>query len=184
MPGPNGLRAASVPAAGTKALRRGAWVTAALGPPEPVLRNDVPVTEYADSPRQALNLTDAVLSGHTGNVTAVAFAPEGRLLATASEDGTARLWRVATGSLVGAPLAGHRDGVRAVAFSPDGRLLASGGRDRTVRLWDPAAGLSLGSPLTGFVNGLKSAAFAPDEPLLASADGSRVRLWRASTERA
>jgi WD40 repeat protein len=59
-------------------------------------------------------------------VLSVAFSPDGRLLASGSwDDGTIKLWDVATGSLV-RTLSGHTGAVNSVAFSPDGRLLASG----------------------------------------------------------
>jgi WD40 repeat protein len=75
----------------------------------------------------------------------VAFSPDGRLLATASSDKTARLWDPATGEHL-RTLAGHGEHLRipaghgglvlGVAFSPDGRLLATVGSDGTARLWN------------------------------------------------
>ena len=65
----------------------------------------------------------------------MAFSPDGRLLATASHDKTARLWDPATGECL-RTLTGHDSGVTGVAFSPDGRLLATASEDKTARLWD------------------------------------------------
>jgi WD40 repeat protein len=74
------------------------------------------------------------LIGHAGWVRSVAFRPDGRLLASASDDQTVRLWHPATGQHR-RTLTGHTGPVRSVVFSPDGRLLASAGDDGTVRLW-------------------------------------------------
>jgi WD40 repeat protein len=66
---------------------------------------------------------------------AVAFSPDGQLLAVGQLDGSIRLWRLASG-LVLRDLPAHELAVTALAFSPDGRRLASGSMDSTVLLWD------------------------------------------------
>jgi WD40 repeat protein/predicted Ser/Thr protein kinase len=78
-----------------------------------------------------------VLSGHTDEVFAVAFHPDGSRLASAGRDRAVWLWDLARGTEV-ARLQGHTSYVWSLAFSPDGATLASGSGDFTVRLWDTA----------------------------------------------
>ena len=78
-------------------------------------------------------------TGHTRPVAAVAVAPDGSWLASGGQDGTVRIWDVATGR-ERAILDGHTSVVTAVAVAPDGSWLASGGDDGTVRIWDVATG--------------------------------------------
>ena len=118
---------------------------------------------------------------HQDAVNALAFSPDGKTVATASHDRTARLWDVATGKLRAPPLA-HPAALQAVAFSPDGTLLATGGRDDAARLWDVATGKPIGTPMR-HKTAVRFLAFDPGgKTLLTSgfettaADRS-VRLW-------
>ena len=114
--------------------------------------------------------------GHTDDIWSVTFSPDGRTIASGSNDHTVRLWDVETGTLKNTLR--HPDRVRSVSFSPDGRILASGCQDAIVRLWD-------GKDLRGIIghtNIIWSVSFSPDGRTLASGSEDRtVRLWDVET---
>src|SRR6266508_2865828 len=127
----------------------------------------------------------ATLTGHSVSVSAVAFVPDGRTLATAGGDPDVILWDLADRAQprrLGQPLRGHSLRVTAVAFAPDGRTLATGSNDRTTILWDVADRARprrLGRrPLRGHSAEVSAVAFAPDGRTLATAsnDGAMI-LW-------
>ena len=116
-----------------------------------------------------------VLTGHDGTVYAVAIAPDGTWLATASGR-TVRTW--AADGTPRATLTGHDGGVTAVAIAADGTWLATAGEDGTVRIW--AADGTPRATLTGHDGGVTAVAIAADGTWLATAgeDGT-VRIWAA-----
>jgi WD40 repeat protein len=82
------------------------------------------------------------LKRHSHHVTAVAFSPDGKLLALASDDARVKLWNAGSGAALQTP-EGHLGLVNAVAFSPDSKLPASASKDKMVKLWDASLGVVL-----------------------------------------
>jgi tricorn protease-like protein len=120
--------------------------------------------------------------GHDTAVVALAFSPDGALVASGSVDETIRLWEAATGKEV-LRIEAHAGVVGSVAFSPDGKTLASGGEDFTVRLWDVATGREP-QRCEGHEDWVFAVAFSPDGATLASGSGDgTLRMWEAASGR-
>jgi WD40 repeat protein len=175
----------------TEALRRAGQRAAHTSPAseEPIAAAGAGRMTTRVSPPVAALTTDAVLIGHTGGVSCVAFGPDGHTLASGG-DVTARLWDLATRQATSV-LSGET-GVISAAFNPDGGTLAVARPDE-VTLWAIATGQM--TALTGRVGQVESVAFSPDGRTMASSEwqpdfihGSMeeggtttVRLWDLAT---
>ena len=126
-------------------------------------------------PHRTVNLT---FKGHTNDVNALAFTPNGRILASGSADETIRLWDTSTGTQILNLRSGR---IHALVFSMDGKILASIDSTFNIQLWDAATGSQLTS-IEGQNNDGNVLAFSTDSKILAcgSWDGT-IRLWDIAT---
>lgn len=105
------------------------------------------------------------LTGHTSQITDLAYAPDGASVASCSRDATARLWRTSDGTplhVLTAELPLH-----ALAFAPDGRTLVTSGWENTIAVWRVADGALLGRYASPLQATLETLAFSPDGRRLA-----------------
>jgi WD40 repeat protein len=130
------------------------------------------------------------LRGHTNAVTCAVFSPDGKQrLASASRDGTVRVWDTATRQEL-LTLRGHTSTVWRVVFSPDSKRLVSASWDATVKVWDPETGQEL-LTLPGNAKPVSEVCFSPSGKRLATASGGwdaqrkyhqgEVKVWDAET---
>jgi WD40 repeat protein len=116
------------------------------------------------------------LEGHKGRVVALAYTPDGKLLASGSKDKTLRIWNVAE-KREHRLHEGHKGSVTAVCFSANGQRLLSGGDDNTVRLWD--VNKQLVQTFEGHSGPVSGVAFSPDGSFALSASHDKtMRMWR------
>ncbi len=140
-----------------------------------------------------LPLQERKLSGHTDDVTAVAYSPYGGLLASGSWDKTVKVWDTSKGNEV-RTLSEHGDPIKAVAFSADGMLLASSSADRTIKLWEVVKlrdSVMFSTTLSGHNESVEAVVFSPckrkepsrttciewDKLLASGSFDTTIKLW-------
>ncbi len=118
-------------------------------------------------------------TGHTGQVNSISFNPNGKVLATASDDNTVKLWNTTSHKEI-TTLIGHIDKVNSVSFSPDGKVLATGSVDKTVKLWDTSTYKEITT--LKYEQEVRGISFSPNGKILAAATYSNtVKLRDTST---
>ena len=152
-------------------------------------------------------ISPMTLKGHEGEVTAIAFSPDGSRVATSSNDGTVRVWSVTRGVQTAclrthirtnpdlgrsiiitardgqpSPLFSHNEAaMTVVTFSPDGRLLLSGAKDNAVRIWNSETGELIWT-WTSHSGDIRSVEWSPDGVTVAATSASETVVWDVSTK--
>lgn len=137
-------------------------------------------TVEAEAALRQANLNDnAVLKGHTSSVNHIALSPDCKLIASASTDGSVRLWDVHTGKCVFV-LKDHTSVVSCVSYTPDGKSIATSSWDDTIRIWDVKKGICTKKmECDGFSNTIS---FNQDGSLLASGSNLHtIQIWDIKT---
>jgi glucose repression regulatory protein TUP1 len=119
--------------------------------------------------------------GHTRNIYSLNFSPNGRLLVSASDDNTVRLWNIRDGAtkLLNEenPTILDDPGYRSAVFSPDGRYVAASHRDGMVRIWDVCTG-QLMRRMKAHLDWANCVAFMPDgKGLVSGGSDHTLRYW-------
>ncbi len=124
-----------------------------------------------------------MLAGNAEGIPGMAFSPDGRMLASSSNDRTVKLWDPATGQHL-RTLAGYANGVQDCAWSPDGSLLATGSQS-LLRIWETrhwAIAFSDLDPTEPYVSRLVFTRAGEDGLGVLATSGAALRVWRAERE--
>lgn len=120
------------------------------------------------------------LTPHGKNDMLSIFSPNGKQLASGSDNHAVGLWDTSTGAMTHA-LEGHTDSIISLAFSPDGKLIASSSLEQTIRLWDTTTGAAV-HVLAGHSGYIATVVFSPDGKVIASSSQDRTLvLWDTET---
>ncbi|MBW4556139.1 MAG: caspase family protein [Trichormus sp. ATA11-4-KO1] len=150
-------------------VKAGREVKQVFSPNQDILLATAATFQQAIYQTQELNR----LPGHSQQVNAVSFSPDGQMLASASDDMTIKLWRT-DGSLI-TTITDSQNRVTAISFSPDGKLLAA--TDNTIKLYGIEGKLI--QVFTGHTDIVTDVSFSPDSKIIASASlDNTIKLWR------
>ena len=117
--------------------------------------------------------------GHTEPVNAFAISPSGKYLASASGDGSIKLWNIASG-LESQTYLGHNGNVHAIAFSKDGQYLISGGQDFLIKIWNIQSGKVVGN-LFGHQHIVSDLVVTSDKIIISSSYNGTIKVWNFKT---
>ncbi|TVO66020.1 hypothetical protein FHP89_02370 [Denitromonas ohlonensis] len=126
---------------------------------------------------------DPPIQAHDGMVSALAFSPDGSVIASSgATDTVIRQWNTATAEAVNRPMPPQNIFLTSLAYSPDGRRLVSGSGNGEIQLWDASTGQAIGPAMAGHEDEITSVAFSPDGAyLLSGSNDASLRLWDAKT---
>ncbi|MGH2508461.1 MAG: hypothetical protein ACRDHZ_13835, partial [Ktedonobacteraceae bacterium] len=122
-----------------------------------------------------------IFTGHLASVNALAWSPNGKFIASASDDTFVQVFESTTGTRQ-IIYKGHTEEVAAVAWSRNGQLIASAGQDRTVQIWNPASGAEPVFTYKGHTDRVNSVSWSSNDHLLVSgSDDKSVQVWQAGS---
>ncbi|MCF4969875.1 nSTAND1 domain-containing NTPase, partial [Nostoc sp. CMAA1605] len=120
------------------------------------------------------------LEGHSNEIRSITYSPNGKQLASASLDGSIKIWDISTGKTL-TTIKDHSNTVYSVTYSPDGKQLASASLDKSIKIWDISTGKTI-TTFKGHSNTVYSVAYSPDGQKLASASLDKtIKIWDIST---
>ncbi len=166
------------------------WDVESSKPPKPLFI----LKGHEDKPnpdkivRAAVDLTDLRNLKAQWGINTAEFSPDGKLIVTAGDDGTARVWNAKTGELYRVLGEGeverHEGSVLWVAFSHDGSKIVTTSRDHTAKVWDIGEGKPV-AELNGHFAGVSYSEFGPKDRvvLTLSSRDETARIWDAGTGR-